>query len=58
MTNISSLIEKFVLDGLKEFGLIIDDNVKCHISSKVEVIEQDKKNPRIEIIVEEIEKGN
>ena len=58
MTNISSLIEKFVLDGLKEFGLIIDDNVKYHISSKVEVIEQDKKNPRIEIIVEEIEKGN
>ena len=44
--------------NLKEFGLIIDDNVKYHISSKVEVIEQDKKNPRIEIIVEEIEKGN
>ena len=58
MTNISSLIEKFVLDGFKEIGLIIDDNVKYHISSKVEVIEQDKKNPRIEIIVEEIEKGN
>ena len=56
MTNISSLIEKFVLDGFKEFGLIKDDNVKFHISSKVEVVEQDKKNPRIEIIVEEIEK--
>ena len=54
MTNISSLIEKFVLDGFKEFGLIIDDNVKYHLSSKVEVVEQDKKNPRIEIIVEEI----
>lgn len=48
-SNIIALVEKFALDGLKECGCIIDDNVKYHVSSSWEVIEQDKEDPRCEL---------
>lgn len=53
-SNIVALIEKFYLDAIKEYGLIIDDNVNYHISSSWQVIAQDKTNPRIEVTIKEL----
>ena len=52
--NVISLIEKFMLDGIKECGLTIDDNVKYHVQSDGWTVEKDKDNPRVEIIIKEI----
>lgn len=54
LTNVCSVIDKFVLDGLVEFGLISDDNVKVCKRVTFEVGEQDKENPRIEIKIMEV----
>jgi len=50
--NIRSILEKFVLDGLKEYGIIEDDNITIikGDSSKYFI---DNKNPRIEIFLKE-----
>lgn len=50
--NIRSILEKFVLDGLKEYGIIEDDNITIikGDSSKYFI---DKENPRIEIFLKE-----
>ena len=68
MMNVVSVIDKFFQDGLVEFGLVEDDNVTIYkkFSAECEVLESKKVKrkkvvegiPRIEIIVEEIEKGN
>ena len=68
MMNVVSVIDKFFQDGLVEFGLIEDDNVTIYkkFSAECEVLESKKVKrkkvvegiPRIEIIVDEIEKGN
>lgn len=55
MMNIISVIDKFVQDGLVEFGLVKDDNVQYCKRVVCEVVEQEKVNPRIEIELEEIE---
>lgn len=51
--NVRSIIEKFVLDGLKEHGIIEDDNVTIvkGDSSKYFI---DNENPRIEIFLKEV----
>lgn len=55
MMNIVAVIDKFVQDGIVEFGLVKDDNVQYCKRVVCEVAEQDKENPRIEIELEEIE---
>ena len=55
MNNVCSLVDKFVLDGLKEFGLILDDNVKYNTKCTFEIGGQDKENPRVEIEIMEVE---
>ena len=54
-SNIVALIEKFLLDALKEHSLIIDDNVNYHLGSSWQIISQDKINPRIEATIKEIQ---
>ena len=52
--NVIAVIDKFLLDALQESKVIIDDNVQHYIYSSWEVVEQDRNNPRIEVIVEEM----
>lgn len=54
LMNVISVVDKFVQDSLQEIGFVINDTVRNCITVKSEVIEQDKKNPRIEIIIEKI----
>ena len=53
LMNVVSVIDKFFQDALQDLKIVSNDNVKhcCNVSSRV--IEQDKINPRIEIIVKE-----
>ena len=51
--NIRSIIEKFVLDGLVEHGIIKDDNVTIVIGDSAEYYAV-KENFRAEIYIEEI----
>ena len=53
--NIISITEKFLLDALQEHGIIVNDNVQHYIKSSWEVVEQDRDNPRVEVLIEEIE---
>lgn len=55
MMNIVAVIDKFVQDGIVEFGLVEDDNVQYCKRVVCEVVEQDKINPRVEVEVEEVE---
>ena len=54
MANIISMIDKFLNDALKENGIIADDNVKIYKKITGEVAGQDKRNPRVEIEIEEL----
>jgi len=45
---------KFILDGLKEAGVIKDDRRK-YVSLRQNEVKIDKLNPRIEILIKEIE---
>jgi Holliday junction resolvase RusA-like endonuclease len=49
------VIDKFLNDALKEIRMIEDDNVNYLKKISLEVAEQDKENPRLEIELEEIE---
>lgn len=53
--NSIAVIEKFALDGMIEHGIIKEDNVKHHVGTTWEVIDQDKENPRCEIVIIEEE---
>lgn len=55
LDNVVVVIAKFLNDGLKELGIIVDDSVKYLVNSQLIVDSCDKKNPRMEIEVEEIE---
>ena len=53
-SNVIPQIEKFALDGLKECGMVVDDNVLFNISSDGWDVCEDKLNPRIEITITEV----
>jgi hypothetical protein len=50
-----SVIDKFLNDALQDCGVVVNDNIKFYKHMIATVKEVDKLNPRIEIIVEEIE---
>ena len=54
-SNVVSGIEKAFLDAIQEIGLVTNDNVRYHIGSKWSVGGLDKLNPRMEIILEDME---
>lgn len=54
-SNISSLVEKYVLDAIQEHGVVENDNVKFHLGTTWEIGGQDKENPRAEVIIKEIQ---
>jgi hypothetical protein len=49
--NIAALIEKFTLDALQDAEVIVNDNVKYHLGSSWEIVEQSKDNPRCIITI-------
>ena len=55
LMNVVSVIDKFLNDALQDCGVIVNDNIKFYKHMIAIVKEVDKLNPRIEIIVEEIE---
>lgn len=55
MPNVRSLIEKYVLDGLIECGIVANDNVKHLIGEHSDVGGLDKENPRMEITIRGVE---
>lgn len=58
LTNVTSVIDKFLNDSLQELGIVENDNVKYLRKIVCEVGGQDKENPRLEIEIREIENGN
>ena len=55
LMNVVSVIDKFLNDALQDCGVITNDNIKFYKHMIATVKEVDKLNPRIEIIVEEME---
>ena len=55
LMNVVSVIDKFLNDALQDSGVIVNDNIKFYKHMIATVKEVDKENPRIEIIIEEIE---
>ena len=53
-SNIVAVVDKFLMDALQEFDVIVEDNVKHYIQSSWEVVEQDRDNPRIEVEIKEV----
>ena len=51
--NVRSVIEKFVLDGAKKSGMIVDDNADIIVSDSSKYY-FDKTNPRAEITISKI----
>jgi Holliday junction resolvase RusA-like endonuclease len=54
LSNVCSLISKFALDALQLIGTTKDDTVMYCIQETYVVGLQDKEDPRVEIIIEEI----
>ena len=55
LMNVVSVIDKFLNDALQDCGVVVNDNIKFYKSMTAGVKEIDKINPRIEIIIEELE---
>ena len=55
LMNVVSVINKFLNDALQDSGVIVNDNIKFYKHMIATAKEVDKLNPRIEIIVEEME---
>ena len=55
LMNVVSVIDKFLNDALQDSGVIVNDNIKFYKHMIATVKEVDKLNPRIEIIIEEME---
>ena len=53
-SNVIAVIEKFLLDALQHLSITDDDNVRHHLGSSWEVVEQDRSNPRVEITISSI----
>nr|DAL39623.1 MAG TPA_asm: Endodeoxyribonuclease RusA [Caudoviricetes sp.] len=47
LMNIVSVIDKYLLDALQEIKIIDNDNVLNYRKCEIEVVGQDKKNPRL-----------
>lgn len=54
LMNVISIIDKYLMDALQELSIIENDNVKNYVECVIKVAGEDKENPRVEIIVEEI----
>lgn len=55
LMNVVSLTDKFFNDAIQELGLVKNDNVKFYKKCFIEVVGQDRENPRVEIELEDIE---
>ena len=55
LMNVVSVIDKFLNDALQDCGVVVNDNIKFYKHMIATVKEIDKINPRIEIIIEEME---
>lgn len=53
LDNLQAVVTKFFQDALVECGCIEDDNFNYIRKNTYEVVEQDKKNPRMEILIKE-----
>lgn len=47
LMNIVSIIDKYLMDALQEVKVINEDNVLSYRKCTIEVVGQDKKNPRV-----------
>lgn len=54
MMNVIAVIDKYILDALQLAKVISDDNVKNYVKCSIEIAECDKKNPRVEVEIEEM----
>ena len=52
--NVIAVIDKILLDALQEFGVIEQDDCQHYVKSSWEVVEQDRKNPRVEVTLFEV----
>ena len=57
LNRLVCVIDKFLNDALQDCGVIVNDNIKFYKHMIATVKEVDKDNPRIEIIVEEMNDG-
>ena len=57
LDNIGSISAKFFQDALVSYGKIIDDNYKFITDIKFEFGGVDKDNPRVDVLIKEIECG-
>lgn len=55
MMNVIAIIDKYLMDALQEMKIIENDNVKNYIECVSRVAGEDRSNPRVEIIVEELQ---
>lgn len=55
LMNVISIIDKYLMDALQEMKIIENDNVKNYIECVSRVAGEDRANPRVEIIVEELQ---
>ena len=55
LMNVVSVIDKFLNDALQDSGIVVNDNIKFYKHMIATIKEIDKINPRIEIIIEELE---
>ena len=53
LPNVTALASKFLNDALKKAGITKDDNVQYLKHESYSIGHQDKKNPRIEVIIGE-----
>ena len=51
-SNVASRMEKFTLDGLQEYGVVVDDNSKYHLGTTWVLKGMDKTDPRVEITLQ------
>lgn len=58
LPNVTALGSKFLNDALKKAGVIKDDNVQYLKYESYTVGEQDKRNPRIEVLIGEYNEPN
>ena len=55
LMNVVSVIDKFLNDALQDSRVVVNDNIEFYKHMIAIVKEIDKENPRIEIIIEQLE---